>query len=145
MAYLEFGRKGDAEMRDFRDLKVWLKSHLMTLAVYKATRDFPKDELFGLPSQIRRSCASIAANIAEGCGRSSEAELARFLEIAMGSASELEDHLLLSLDLNLLTEPEHEKLNTSVVEVKQMLTSFIKKLRAESDRSIAESAETMLL
>jgi four helix bundle protein len=129
---LNFGRKRDAEMRDFRDLKVWLKSHLMTLAVYKATRDFPKDELFGLTSQIRRSSASIAANIAEGCGRSSEAELARFLEIAMGSASELEYHLLLSLDLNLLSKSEHEKLNTNVVEVKQMLTSLIRKLRAES-------------
>ena len=119
-------------MRDFRDLKVWLKSHLMTLAVYKATRDFPKDELFGLTSQIRRSCASVAANIAEGCGRSSEAELARFLEIAMGSASELEYHLLLSLDLNLLARLEHDKLNKQVVEVKQMLTSLIRKLRADS-------------
>lgn len=104
----------------------------MTLAVYKAIRDFPKDELFGLTSQIRRSCVSIAANIAEGCGRNSQAELARFLEIAMGSASELEYHLLLSRDLNLLTKPEHEKLNTNVVEVKQMLTSLIRKLRAAS-------------
>jgi len=75
----------------------------------------------GLQAQIRRSCVSIAANIAEGCGRNSEVELARFLEIAMGSASELEYHLLLSFDLNLLTKPEHEKLNTNVVEVKQML------------------------
>jgi four helix bundle protein len=118
-------------MRDFRDQKVWTKSHSMTLAVYKATQRFPKDELFGLTSQIRRSCVSIAANIAEGCGRNSEAELARFFEIAMGSASELEYHFLLSFDLGLLPKSEFEQLRDGVVEVKQMLTSFIKKLRAD--------------
>jgi len=116
-------------MRDFRDLKVWLKSHLMTLAVHDATGGFPKDEVFGLTSQIRRSSVSIAANIAEGCGRNTEAELARFLEIAMGSASELEYHLLLSLDLKLLSKSDHEKLNNNVIEVKQMLTSLIRRLR----------------
>jgi four helix bundle protein len=128
---LEFGPKGEAEMRDFRDLKVWVKSHQLTLAVYKATRRFPNDELFGLTSQTRRSCVSIAANIAEGCGRNSEAELARFLEIAMGSASELEYHLLLSFDLGLLSQSDCKQLSSDVVEVKQMLTSFIKKLRAD--------------
>ncbi len=117
-------------MRVFRDLKVWQKSHQMTLAIYEATKPFPKEELFGLTSQMRRSSASVPANIAEGCGRNSEAELARFLEIAMGSAAELEYHLLLSLDLNLLAQLEHEKLNAQVVEVKQMLTSLIKRIRA---------------
>lgn len=77
-------------MRDFRELKVWQKSHQLTLAIYKATVKFPKDEMYGLTSQIRRASASIAANIAEGCGRNGEAELGRFLQIAMGSASELE-------------------------------------------------------
>src|SRR5213593_1688458 len=117
-----------SRMRDFRELKVWEKAHNLTLAVYKATASFPKDELYGLTSQIRRSCASIAANIAEGCGRSGEAELARFLHIALGSASELEYHLLLSFDLGLLTKSDFDQLSTDVVEVKQMLTSFIKKL-----------------
>ncbi len=89
-------------MKDFRHLKVWQKSHELTLAVYKATSLFPPDELYGLRSQIRRSCASIPANIAEGCGRNADGDFARFLQIAMGSASELEYHLLLVRDLNLL-------------------------------------------
>ncbi|MHB2017325.1 MAG: four helix bundle protein [Candidatus Xenobia bacterium] len=74
-------------MRDFRSLKVWQKSHQLTLAVYSATKGFPKDELYGLTSQVRRAAASIAANIAEGCRRNGSAELARFCHIAMGSAS----------------------------------------------------------
>lgn len=92
-------------MKDFRNLKVWEKSHQLALAVYKATSTFPRHELYGLTSQIRRACASIPANIAEGCGRSGDAELARFLQIAMGSASELEYHLLLARDLGFLSAP----------------------------------------
>ena len=92
-------------MQDFRKLKVWLKSHELTLSVYKATTDFPKHESYGLTTQIRRSCASIPANIAEGCGRGGSAEFGRFLHIAMGSASELEYHILLGHDLNYLSEP----------------------------------------
>ena len=95
-------------MKDFRELKVWEKSHQLTLAVYKATTKFPKDEMYGLTGQIRRSCASIPANVAEGCGRGGDAELARFLQIAMGSASELEYHLLLSRDLNFLDITEYD-------------------------------------
>lgn len=118
-------------MKDFRKLKVWEKSHRLTLAVYKATRTFPREELYGLTSQIRRACASIPANIAEGCGRKGDAELARFLQIAMGSASELEYHLLLAHDLELLNASEYEPLTRETTEVKRMLTSFIKKLMAE--------------
>lgn len=118
-------------MRDFRELKVWEKAHHLTLAVYKATASFPKDELYGLTSQIRRSCASIAANIAEGCGRSGEAELARFLQIALGSASELEYHLLLAHDLAFLGQESYEHLAGEVTEVKRMLTSFIQTLKAD--------------
>ena len=117
-------------MRDFRTLKVWEKSHQLTLDVYKATVRFPRDELYGLTSQIRRACASIPANIAEGCGRSGDAELARFLQIAMGSASELEYHLLLAHDLGFLNHPDYEPLAERTVEIKRMLTSFIKRLRA---------------
>ncbi len=92
---------------------------------------FPKDELYGLTSQIRRSCVSIAANIAEGCGRNGDAELARFFQIAMGSASELEYHLLLSRDLGLVDTPSYQQLTQETTEVKRMLASFIQKLNAE--------------
>ncbi len=119
-------------MRDFRELKVWRKAHELTLAVYQATRGFPKEELFGLTSQIRRSCESIPANIAEGCGRSGAPELSRFLQIALGSASELEYHLLLSHDLGLLNGGRYKQLSEGVIEVKRMLTIFIQKLMAES-------------
>ncbi|MBI2913640.1 MAG: four helix bundle protein [Chloroflexi bacterium] len=109
-----------AKLRDFRELKVWEKAHHLALEVYKATATFPKDELYGLTSQIRRCCASIPANIAEGCGRSGDAELARFLQIAMGSASELEYHLLLSHDLDFLNGSDYERLSGDVTEVKRM-------------------------
>ena len=118
-------------MRDFRQLKVWEKGHRLTLAVYEATARFPREELYGLTSQMRRSCASVPANIAEGCGRDGDAELARFLRIASGSASELEYHLLLARDLDLLDPSNHERLSKEVIEVKRMLTSFIQKLTAE--------------
>lgn len=118
-------------MRDFRGLKVWEKAHHLTLAVYEATATFPRDELYGLTSQIRRSCVSIPANIAEGCGRDGDVELARFLQISMCSASELEYHLLLASDLDLLKASDYDRLRSETIEVKRMLTSFIQKLRAE--------------
>ena len=118
-------------MRDFRDLKVWEKAHQLTLGVYKATLVFPKEELYGLTSQIRRASTSIPANIAEGCGRSGEPELARFLQIAMGSASELEYHLMLARELDLLGVNEYEHLRTELIAVKRMLTVLIQKLKAD--------------
>lgn len=119
-------------MRDFKGLKVWGKAHNLTLEIYKITGTFPKEEVYGLTSQIRRSSASIPANIAEGCGRDGLAELARFLHIAMGSASELQYHLLLAHDLRFLNDSNHKQLDDVVVEVKQMLTSLIRKLKADS-------------
>ena len=118
-------------MKDFKELEVWVKAHQLTLAVYEATQTFPRDELYGLTRQIRRSCASIPANIAEGCGRSGDAELARFLQIAMGSASELEYHILLARDLSLLNSLAYDHLASDVTVVKRMLASFIKKLNAD--------------
>lgn len=118
-------------MKDFRNLKVWEKSHQLTLAGYKATRRFPRDEIYGLTSQMRRSSVSIAANIAEGCGRSGDAELSRFFHIAMGSASELEYHILLAHDLTLLETSTYDPLVNEIIEVKRMLASFIKKLMAD--------------
>ncbi|RJR34827.1 MAG: four helix bundle protein [Deltaproteobacteria bacterium] len=117
-------------MKDFRKQKVWQKSHRLILDLYQATAGFPKEELYGLTSQIRRAGYSIPANIAEGCGRDGEAELARFFQIPMGSASELQYHLLLAQDLGFLNETEYTQLNNQTTEVKQMLTSFIKKLKA---------------
>jgi four helix bundle protein len=119
-------------MKNFRELKVWKKGHSLTLAIYKATASFPNEERYGLTSQIRRSSVSVPANIAEGCGRGSDAELARFLQIAAGSASELEYHLLLASQLDMLNVPDHKHLTKEVTEVKRMLTSFIKKLKADS-------------
>jgi four helix bundle protein len=118
-------------MKNFRDLKVWEKGHELTLAVYKATARFPNEERYGLTSQIRRSSVSVPANIADGCGRGSDADLARFLHIAAGSASELEYHLLLANQLDMLNAPDHKRLTKEVTEVKRMLTSFIQKLKAE--------------
>jgi len=89
-------------MRNFMDLRVWQEAHVLSLDAYGLTRRFPREELYGLTSQIRRSCVSIEANLAEGCGRRSDGELARFVQIAMGSASELACHLLLARDLSLL-------------------------------------------
>jgi four helix bundle protein len=118
-------------MRDFRKLQVWEKAHQLTLAVYKATVAFPQTELYGLTSQIRRASASIPANIAEGCGRDTEAELSRFMHIAAGSASELEYHLLLAHDLGFISPAVYTDLHTNVTEIKRMLTSFTKKLKAD--------------
>jgi len=118
-------------MRNFRELKVWEKAHHLTLGVYKASQSFPRDETYGLTSQIRRSSVSVPANIAEGCGRNGDAELARFLQIAMGSASELDYHLMLARDLNLLNSSDYAQLASEVGEVKRMLTSFVQKLKAD--------------
>jgi four helix bundle protein len=115
-------------MKDFRQLKVWEKAHSLTLHIYRVTRRFPKEELYGLTSQMRRASASIAANIAEGCGRKTDADFCRFLIIALGSGAELEYHLLLSHDLKLLTDIEYESLQQELTEIKKMLNSFIQKL-----------------
>ncbi|MEX2245486.1 MAG: four helix bundle protein [Dehalococcoidia bacterium] len=116
-------------MQDFRNLKVWQGAHQLALAVYKVTATFPSNELYGLTGQIRRAASSIAANIAEGCGRDGDAELARFCQIAMGSASELEYHLLLGHDLGLIEDDAYTALDAGVVEVKRMLASLIVRLR----------------
>ncbi len=121
-------------MKSFRDLKVWEKSHELTLAAYDAPSNFPKQEMFGLVSQIRRCASSIPANIAEGCGRRGNGEFHRFLQIAMGSESEIEYHLLLSRDLKFLDTELHASLNSRVEEVKRMLSSLIRKVDEERNK-----------
>jgi four helix bundle protein len=93
-------------MRNYKDLQVWEKADRLTLAIYRDTHDFSKEERFGLTSQIRRSSASIAANLAEGCGRRSDGEMARYIQISMGSGAELSYHLLLARDLDFLRMPD---------------------------------------
>ena len=121
-------------MQDFRGLKVWEKSHRLVLAAYKVSARFPRSEAYGLTSQLRRAAASVPTNIAEGCGRNSAAELARFLEIAMGSASELEYLLLLAHDLALIDDHDHTAINNQVTEIKRMLSALITRLRTSNPR-----------
>ncbi len=115
-------------MKDFKELKIWMKAHKMTMNVYEETRCFPKEELYGLTSQLRRAAASTGAN-AEGCGRRSDGEFTRFVQIARGSASELEYHLLLARDLRLLAEDGFRKLDGQVAEVQRMLTSLVQRVQ----------------
>lgn len=122
-------------MKNFRDLVVWQKAHQLVLAVYGRTANFPSDERFGLTSQIRRSSYSIPCNIAEGCGRHGNSEFHRFLQMAMGSASELEYQLLLAHDLKYLSSSDYDSLSQSVIEIKRMLGSLISKVDEERHRS----------
>ncbi len=117
-------------MKDFRRLKVWQKAHQFALAVYKTTKDFPREELYGLTSQIRRSSMSIPTNIAEGTGRFTDKDFARFLQISMGSASEAEYQLLLARDLGFISNEKYAPLQAQVEEIKKMLASFLRTLRS---------------
>ena len=117
-------------MKDFRSLKVWEKAHLLTLKIYKVTEKFPREELYGLTSQIRIASFSIPTNIAEGCVRSSDADFSRFLYIALGSTSELEYLMMLAMDLNFIKTELHTELNNEINEIKKMLISMIQKLKA---------------
>ena len=119
----------DQRMEDFKDLKVWTEAHQLTLALYQQTRSFPRDEIYGLTSQIRRASSSIGANIAEGCGRRSDPEMRRFVQIARGSANELEYHLLLARDLQFLTVDEFKDLETRILEIQRMLASLVQRLQ----------------
>lgn len=115
-------------MRDFHNYLVWQRGHQFALDVYKLTKGFPKDELFGMTSQLRRASTSIPINIAEGCGRRSDAEFAYFLNIAAGSASEVEEELLLSFDLEFLDKKPFQQLDKEVKEIKAMLGKLIETL-----------------
>lgn len=129
-------------MRDFRELKVWQRSHELTLAIYKETSLFPRNEIYGLTAQIRRAAVSIGANISEGAGKNSHADFARFMQISMGSASELEYELLLARDLGYLGSETYAKLAALIVETKKMLTGFIQYL--QGNRKGAKSSLVLL-
>lgn len=112
-------------MRDFRELEVWHVSHAFTLDLYRVTAGFPKPELYRLVSQLRRAAVSIEANIAEGCGKKTSPDLARFLQIAFGSANETDCELLIARDLGYLKEDAYRRLTKQLGSIKRMLASFI--------------------
>jgi four helix bundle protein len=116
-------------MKDFRQLEVWVKSHQLALSIYKDTQTFPDTEKFGLTNQIRRACFSIPTNIAEGCGRNVDGDFARFLEIAMGSASETDYLILLSHDLGFMKEGVYKLDSAAITSINQMLYSLINKVK----------------
>jgi four helix bundle protein len=119
-------------MRDFRTILVWERSHQLGVTIYTMTRDFDPVERYGLTSQIRRSCRSIAANIAGGCGRGSDTEFHRFCVVAMGFACALENYLLLARDIGLMNDLDYERVEPDVIEVKKMLAGLIRKLQGDS-------------
>lgn len=127
-------------MQDFRQLAVWQKAHALALATHKSTALLPSDERYGLTSQIRRAAVSIAANLAEGCGRGGDGEFARFVQMAMGSASEVEYHLLLARDLESLDDGSYATLLDQTTEVKKMLASLIRRVRDATAGHRATSA-----
>jgi four helix bundle protein len=112
-------------LRNYRDLQVWSKAYALTLELYKVSREFPRDELYGLTAQLRRSATSIGANLAEGCGRRGNSEMARFVKIALGSASELDHHLLLSRDLGFMRADDYQHCARELTSLRKMLTAFL--------------------
>jgi len=127
-------------LKDFKELRVWSKAHELAILVYKLTRAFPRDEVYRLTSQVRRSAASIGANIAEGCGRHSDGEMTRFLQIARGSASETEYHLLLAKDLGFLQEADFQVAEQAVVVVQRMLTALVQRVQPQSRKPKIEQS-----
>ena len=120
----------EREMQDFKNLEVWKKAHRLTLDAYRITETFPRTEMFGLSSQIRRAASSIPTNLAEGCGRT-QAEFARFVQIALGSACELEYELLLANDLRLLPLDDYDEVNARLAEVKRMLQALLRRVQGD--------------
>ena len=129
-------------MKDFKELKVWHKTYDLALAIYEASRSFPREEMYGLTSQLRRAAVSVGANIAEGCGRRSDGELVRFLQIARGSASEIEHHLLLARDLKFLAATTHQEIEKRLQEVQRMLTSLVSSIQETAGARAAAAAVT---
>jgi four helix bundle protein len=118
-------------MKDFRQLEVWRIAQELAVGVYRQTNHFPKEERYGLTGQLRRAAVSIPTNLAEGCGRAGDADFARFVQIAFGSACEMESLLLLSRDLGFLKGIDYEATQSKLVSIKRMLAALLKKLKAE--------------
>ena len=125
-------------MKDYRKVKVWGKAHILVKDLYNATSKFPREELFGMTSQLRRAGASIPTNIAEGCGRGSDPDFRRFLQIAFGSANEVEYLIFLSYELNYIQKNQYTELNNKIIEVKKMLSGMIKTLTKDINNRKAD-------
>lgn len=121
-------------MKDFKELEIWKRSHKMTINIYRATQKFPKEELYGLTSQIRRAASSIPTNIAEGCGRRTNAELANFLNIASGSASEVEYELLLAKDMDYINDVQYQLFAKEICEIRSMLAAYMRTLMSNQKK-----------
>lgn len=111
-------------MHNFKDLKVWQKARILVKNIYSLTKTFPKEEMFGLTNQMRRAAVSIPSNIAEGCGRGTNRQLAQFLDIAQGSSTELETQIILAFDLEFISKNQREKHCQDVNEVQKMIRGF---------------------
>ena len=127
-------------LRNYEDLEVWRKAHSLTLRLYRLTEIFPRSELFGLTSQIRRASGSIGANLAGGCGRWGDVELARYVQIAMRSASELQNHLRLAKDLDFMGPADYTSLLKDLTSVRQMPTALLQTLRGARKPRSPESS-----
>src|SRR6516164_1592409 len=119
-------------MQDFRKLDVWQKSHALTLKVYQVTHQFPADEKFGLTNQLRRAVISVELNLAEGSSRGSDLDFRRFVQIALGSAGEVECQLLIARDLGFLGAASHAEFEKTVQQIKRMLIGLSQRLAANS-------------
>jgi four helix bundle protein len=128
-------------MRNYQDLQVWAKAHSLMLDLYKLSRAFPREEIYGVTSQLRRAAMSVGANLAEGCGRRTSAELARFVRIAMGSASELDYHLLICRDLGFMKTEDFQKSTKRLTEVRKMLFSFLTSIEDQINSKSTAAAE----
>lgn len=115
-------------MKDFKSLKVWQKGIKLVVDIYKTSNSFPKEEQYGLTSQIRRSAVSIPSNIAEGSGRNSDKDFHRFLEISLGSSFELETQIIIAHELEFLSDTEFNDLNDKVQEEQKMISGLQKSL-----------------
>jgi four helix bundle protein len=121
-------------MQDYRNLKTWQKGHDQVLAIYRITARFPKEEVYGLTSQLRRAALSIPTNLAEGCGRRGDPELAYFLAVAMGSAFEVDYLLMAARDLGYLNGNDYDSLQEECTRLRRMLSAFMLKLKANSPK-----------
>jgi four helix bundle protein len=124
---------------DFRKLEVWQVAHKVVCEIYRETANFPKTEAYGLTAQLRRSAASVPANIAEGCGRRGDAEFSRFVRISLGSATELEYHLLLAHDVGFLSAEPYESLSAQALRIQGMLAGLNRALKKPRVKPIAHS------
>ena len=108
-------------MRDFKKFEVWQLSHQLTLKIYTSTKSFPKEEIFGLTSQIRRCAVSIPSNIAEGCGRKTDKDFSNFLSISLGSAFEFETQLIICKNLGYILETDFKTLESEIQHIQNMI------------------------